>query len=208
MVIVPEDVLKVVLAVLVGGLVGFEREFRDKAAGFRTMIFICVGATLFTLFSVKVGGDRIASTIVTGIGFLGAGVIMREAGRIAGLTTAAMIWLTAALGMGLGLGEYLLVAAALALAQLILWLFPALEQHIGRLREHRTYEVVYPLGQEKLARLRNVVKESGLRLRGERQSKEGEAMRCYWDTYGLPEAHDLLVQALFDDPAVREFRFT
>ncbi|HQN43268.1 MAG TPA: MgtC/SapB family protein, partial [Anaerolineaceae bacterium] len=93
----PEDLLKIVLAVLVGGLIGIEREYRDKAAGFRTLIFICVGAALFTILSVRLAGDkdptRIAASIVTGVGFLGAGVILRDGGRVIGLTTAAAIWL-------------------------------------------------------------------------------------------------------------------
>ena len=91
-----EFLIKLGAALLVGGLVGAEREYRDKAAGFRTIIFITVGATLFTMFSTVIAGEendpaRIASNIVTGIGFLGAGAIMRESGRVAGLTTAATI---------------------------------------------------------------------------------------------------------------------
>ena len=74
------DMLKIVLAVFFGGLIGLEREFRDKAAGFRTLIFICLGATLFTILSSQLAGDkdptRIAASIVSGVGFLGAGVIL------------------------------------------------------------------------------------------------------------------------------------
>jgi putative Mg2+ transporter-C (MgtC) family protein len=99
-----EDVVKIILAVAAGGLIGLEREFRDKAAGFRTLIFICMGAALFTIFSARLAGTndptRIAANIVSGVGFLGAGVILREGGRVIGLTTAATIWLTAALGIG------------------------------------------------------------------------------------------------------------
>jgi len=87
MTMILEDVIKLLLAILIGGLIGAEREFRDKAAGFRTIIFICVGATLFTLFSLKLGGDedpvRIAANIVSGVGFLGAG---------ASCATAVELW--------------------------------------------------------------------------------------------------------------------
>jgi len=107
-----EEILKLAIAVVVGGLIGTEREIQDKAAGFRTLILICVGVTLFTIFSLHIdpanSPSRIAANIVTGIGFLGAGAIMREGGCIAGLTTAALIWLVAALGMGIGAGEYML----------------------------------------------------------------------------------------------------
>src|SRR5512138_2976902 len=128
MIVSPEDILKICLALVAGGLIGIEREFRDKAAGFRTLIFICVGAALFTIFSTKLAGDRdptrIAANIVSGVGFLGAGVILRDGGRVIGLTTAATIWLTAALGMGIGGGEYLLVAIGVVITLVVLWVFP------------------------------------------------------------------------------------
>ena len=108
MILSVEDVIKIVLAVSAGGLIGIEREFRDKAAGFRTLIFICAGACLFTILSFRLAANsdstRIAANIVTGVGFLGAGVILRDGGRVIGLTTAAMVWLTAAIGMGIGGG--------------------------------------------------------------------------------------------------------
>src|SRR5688572_3924863 len=107
----PFDVLLLgfFLVILVGGLIGVEREYRSKSAGFRTMILICLGSFLFTTFSIHISGgtdDRIASNIVTGIGFLGAGVIFQSENRINGLTTAAAIWATAALGMGIADGLY------------------------------------------------------------------------------------------------------
>src|SRR5574342_200803 len=111
-----EYLIKLGMAVLVGGVIGAEREFQDKAAGFRTIILITLGSTLFTIFSVSMDPGftrtRIAANIVTGIGFLGAGAMIREGGRIAGLTTAATIWLSAALGMGIGAGELEFAGAA------------------------------------------------------------------------------------------------
>ena len=93
-----QELIALGASVFVGGLIGVERQSRDKAAGLRTMIFICMGATLFTLISRRLApGDpvRIAAQIVSGIGFLGAGVILRNGPRILGVTTAAVIWLTA-----------------------------------------------------------------------------------------------------------------
>ena len=92
--------VQLALVILVGGLIGAEREFRSKSAGFRTMILICLGSYLFTMFSKFMSDtspDRIASNIVTGIGFLGAGVIFKSDNRINGITTAATIWAVAAL---------------------------------------------------------------------------------------------------------------
>ena len=124
---IPEDALKLVLAVVAGGLIGAEREYRDKAAGFRTIIFITIGSTLYTMFSLGIGNEtnptRIAANIVTGIGFLGAGTIMREKGKVAGLTTAATIWLAAAIGMAIGAGQYGLAVILIATAMIVLWIF-------------------------------------------------------------------------------------
>jgi uncharacterized membrane protein YhiD involved in acid resistance len=99
MAILVEDVLRLLLAVLIGGLIGAEREFRHRAAGLRTIIFICLGAALFTMLSLKLGGEtspvRIAAHLVTGVGFLCAGVVMEQGVHIVGLTTASTIWLAA-----------------------------------------------------------------------------------------------------------------
>lgn len=144
-----EEVVKLLLALLVGGLVGIERDVRDKAAGFRTLIFICVGSTLFTIFSFQIsssgsGGDsaRIAASIVSGVGFLGAGVILRQQGRVRGLTIASTIWLVAALGMGIGAGQYRFTLIATAVILVVLWLFPLIERGLEGIQLLRNYELV------------------------------------------------------------------
>ncbi|MBC8503814.1 MAG: MgtC/SapB family protein [Anaerolineales bacterium] len=146
MAVFPEDLIKLLFAVIAGGLIGAVREFRHRAAGFRTIILICLGSTIFTILSLKLGGEvspvRIAAHMVTCVGFLCAGVILEKGRRIVELTAASTIWLTAALGMGIGGGYYSLIVAALAAAMLILWLFPRIEEWIYNVREVRTYEVV------------------------------------------------------------------
>ena len=104
-----QDLMALCASVLVGGLIGLERQARDKAAGLRTMIFICMGATLFTMLSRRLApGDpvRIAAQIVSGIGFLGAGAIMREGLNVKGLNTAATLWCAAAVGVACGAGLF------------------------------------------------------------------------------------------------------
>ncbi|HSH66426.1 MAG TPA: MgtC/SapB family protein [Bacteroidia bacterium] len=99
--ILMEETIQLLIAILIGGIIGIEREYSNKSAGFRTMILICVGATLFTILSEKISttnDDRIAANIITGIGFIGAGVVFKEGFTVTGLTTAASIWVTAALG--------------------------------------------------------------------------------------------------------------
>jgi len=121
------------LAVLLGGAIGLERQLRHKAAGLRTNMLICFGAALFTILSNELaasfGGDhvRIASQIIPGIGFLGAGAILRESGSIIGLTTAATIFVTASVGMAVGGGLYLTAIFATVVVLIALVIFGWLE---------------------------------------------------------------------------------
>jgi putative Mg2+ transporter-C (MgtC) family protein len=209
MVFSPEDVIKLLMAILIGGLVGAEREYRDKSAGFRTIIFICVGATLFTTFSLKLGGTedpvRIAASIVSGVGFLGAGAIMRGAGHVTGLTTASTIWVAAALGVGIGGGHYVLVAAATLTVLVVLWIFPKFELLIDRVHETRTYELVCPIDEEKYKQIEALFFESGLEVKRGRRSKSTDCMICKWLTFGKPRAHEALVEKLLNHTDVIEF---
>ncbi len=118
--------IKIFLALVLGGALGLERQYHDKPAGFATNCLICLGAMLFTVLSEYMstqGGDpgRIAAQIVTGVGFIGAGSILRDGNKISGLTTAAGVWLVAAIGMAVGFGQYFwasLCAAGILLVQL------------------------------------------------------------------------------------------
>lgn len=206
-----EDFLKVLIAVLVGGLIGMEREYHDKAAGFRTIIFICVGGTLFTIISQNFGGEhdptRIAANIVSGVGFLGAGVILRDGGRVMGLTTASTIWLAAALGMGIGTGKYTLVGSALLVILVVLWLFPFLEHRIDNLREVKTYEVLIPFETDKLHELEILARNHKLRLQSQKQVKTCDEMLCIWEICGSPKNHQKLIDAILSDPQIREFKY-
>jgi putative Mg2+ transporter-C (MgtC) family protein len=135
-----EQFSPVLVAALVGGLIGIEREYHDKSAGFRTMVLIAVGSALFTIMAQTFGGPekettRIMAAIVTGVGFLGAGAVIKNGMTVGGLTTAASIWLVASLGMTAGAGEFMLVGAVTALALVILWLLPPFERWLDRLHE-------------------------------------------------------------------------
>jgi putative Mg2+ transporter-C (MgtC) family protein len=118
------SISKLLMAIALGGAIGLEREYRNKVAGYRTMILICLGATIYTISSIKMGGslstDRIAANIVTGIGFIGAGVIFKNQEDISGLNTAATIWLTAAVGIMIGNGEFQLSVVSTVLTLLVL----------------------------------------------------------------------------------------
>ncbi|MBS1565989.1 MAG: MgtC/SapB family protein, partial [Bacteroidetes bacterium] len=150
-------ILRLLLALLLGGIIGAEREYRNKSAGFRTMIMISLGSCLFTLFSIYIGSplnaDRIASNIVTGIGFLGAGIIYKADDRVKGLTTAATVWFTAALGIGAGSGHYAAAIAGCVLGIFILALFTMMESRLDRLHEIRSYHIVCDFGPDRMEAL-------------------------------------------------------
>jgi putative Mg2+ transporter-C (MgtC) family protein len=130
-----ENLGRLALAAALGGAIGFERELRDREAGFRTHMLVCIGSALFTIVSaygfrefltsgdqvVRADPTRIAAQIVTGIGFLGAGAIIREGISVRGLTTAASLWIVAAIGMAVGAGWYWPAVAGTALTVFALW---------------------------------------------------------------------------------------
>jgi len=204
-----EDAVKLLMAVAIGGLIGAEREFRGKSAGLRTIIFICVGATFYTMVSLKLGNPqdptRIASNIVVGVGFLGAGTILRAEGRIVGLTTAATIWLAAALGMGIGGGYFGLAIIATAVMLLVLLAFPRIEAWMDRLLDMRTYEVILPVRVDLVQELEGIIRASGLKLRQSSRSKAASEMLCIWQVSGSSAAHVVFTDALLSHPEVRRF---
>jgi putative Mg2+ transporter-C (MgtC) family protein len=194
--------IKLGIAVLVGGIIGLEREYHYKAAGFRTIILITIGSTLYTLFSISIAGatdspTRIASNIVTGIGFLGAGTILRDGGRIGGLTTAATIWLAAALGMGIGAGEIDTVLVAAAVALIVLLIFPRVVSWINKIRDARTYKIVIGMGNiDDLEKLKQAFIDCHLLVSEDHVQISEESIASSWRIIGRPENHDRLVRIL------------
>jgi putative Mg2+ transporter-C (MgtC) family protein len=135
--------LKLSLAVVLGGIIGFEREIAGKPAGLRTNILICIGAALLMDVSTRIGlvdghrvGDpaRIAAQIVSGVGFLGAGTIMQSQGMVTGLTSAATIWVVAAIGMTVGAGYYIEGMGAGLLVTFVLGGLGRIEHWVRRAR--------------------------------------------------------------------------
>ena len=130
-------VWRLLLAAGLGAAVGLEREYRQKPAGLRTNILIALGSALFTILSISLGHDsgntdRIAAQVVTGIGFLGGGAIMRNRDTVHGMTTAATIWVNAAIGVAAGTGQYLLATVTTALTLVVLVVLPPIETYFER----------------------------------------------------------------------------
>lgn len=140
----PQDwdvALKLLMATFLGGVIGFEREKKGKAAGLRTHAMVCLGSALVMVISTEifdlykdvadVDPSRIAAQVVTGIGFLGAGAIIRSTERVKGLTTAAGIWTASGIGLACGIGQYRPAIITTALAMLILVVFLRVDRMLG-----------------------------------------------------------------------------
>ncbi len=203
-----ELLLRLVIVIIKGGLIGVERELKSKSAGFRTIMLICVGSFLFTIFSKYISPqspDRIASNIVTGIGFLGAGVIFKGDNKVNGLTTAATIWVTAALGMGVatGLYEFVLIATCIVLASL--FFLVRMEALIDRINQLRTYKIFFPLTDTVADDFDKTI--HGFSLKGKRvyQAKEEKLMIVSWIIQGSEKNHRKLVQYLYAEDGIIKF---
>lgn len=173
-----QAVLKLLLAAVLGGLVGMEREVRGREAGFRTNLLVCVGSALVLLVSVRfaeiewhpqgayninIDPARIAYGVMTGIGFLGAGAILKQEASVRGLTTAASLWCVAAIGMAVGLGLYLLSAAATLIVLVALWLLDYAEEALPRLR-HRRLIVRCRWGADRVEQVARIVESAGMKV--------------------------------------------
>jgi putative Mg2+ transporter-C (MgtC) family protein len=204
------EVNKFLLATLLCGLIGLEREFRSKQAGLKTMIMIGLGATLFTVLSVKIGlgsADRIASNIVTGIGFLGAGVIFKEDNQVKGLTTACVIWIVAAIGMAVGAGYFEQAMGVTAVVLLALLIFPFVENYIERRFTKRTYRIVKKYENESLDRYEESIRTSRLKLHRGKQELANGIISGTWVAIGSPRNHKKFVDKMLRDTKIIAFDF-
>src|ERR1700739_3084260 len=141
---VEEDVLKLSLSLLAGAVIGAEREYNNKNAGFRTVILVTVGATLFTILSGLLTGGKdfhVAGNVVVGIGFLGAGAIFKEGSTVKGITTAATIWVSAAIGMAVGICEYTIAFASIFIVMIVLLGFIWLQGFIDKFNREKVYKI-------------------------------------------------------------------
>ena len=174
-----ENLGRLALAAALGGAIGFERELRDREAGFRTHMLVCIGSALFTIVSaygfrefltsgdqvVRADPTRIAAQIVTGIGFLGAGAIIRQGVSIRGLTTAATLWVAAAIGMAAGAGYYAGAVLGTIVTLIALWplrrlAFPVFE----RLRPEERSMIIELRPDTKAAQLLAALEEEDARV--------------------------------------------
>jgi putative Mg2+ transporter-C (MgtC) family protein len=202
--------LKLGLSLLIGAFIGAEREYKNKAAGLRTLVLICLGSTMFTIISESLGAEsetgRIASNIVTGIGFLGAGAIMREGLTVSGLTTASSIWVTAALGMAVGAGEYYLSFLGTVVVLIVLTLFGYVQEMVDKYQKAIQLHIVFS-GDPSGRNLEENMKRHGLKFsRARTIKKEGDAIFRY-DVTGPQKKLDAFLTDLNRNRDIKSYEY-
>jgi putative Mg2+ transporter-C (MgtC) family protein len=218
-----ESLLRLALAAVLGGLIGVERELREREAGLRTHLLVALGSALFTIVSaygfhaflesgasvVRADPTRIAAQIVTGIGFLGAGAIIRQGLSVRGLTTAATLWVVAAVGLAAGAGYYSAAVITTALVLLALWPLRIIAYRI--LRRFRPDDgrllIQLPAGHPP-GEVIDEVERAGARIDSIEVSQEGERRRLQLDL-ALPReiGAPRLVARIADVPNVSDVRW-
>lgn len=201
--------IKLALCILMGGAIGAERELRSKSAGFRTLILICIGAALFTIASKHLGNDtsRIAANVVVGIGFVGAGVVFKGEYGVNGITTAATIWVTAAVGMLIGADYYIAACVSGGVIVVVLFLLSYLEHAMDDLNQIRTYRLVYSYAAFKGRVISGLIHKYHLRLKGEHYRKNGEVITGTWRVQGTLKAHQAFIEHMLEEVEVQDFEW-
>ena len=199
---------RLLLACALGALVGLEREFNRKAAGVRTNLLICMGSAFFTLLSAVMAGDsnpdkgRVASNIVQGIGFLGAGLILHNRSRISGLTSAASIWVVASIGMACGAGLYAPATVAAIIVILALEVVGFLERRANL----KIYPLVYEArGRDLTGMMESILKAmdvAGERLNGVETDAIGDIQRVSFSLTVTKRQHERLHGKLAAEPGI------
>ncbi|MCF0058873.1 MgtC/SapB family protein [Dyadobacter sp. CY356] len=204
-----EDLYKLLFSFFLGAIIGAEREYRSKSAGLRTLILIAVGSTLFTLVSIRISGDagRVAANIVTGIGFIGAGIIFRENNRVVGITTAAIVWVTAALGMAIGAGFYVIALYAFLVSGMCLVILSPIQKWIRNKNQIRSYRLMSIYHKKTLKDYEELFKLYGLTILGAEQNRSGNHITGNWLLQGSNVTHEKLTEYLLNDTDIIEFDF-
>lgn len=199
------DLLKLCTALLIGCMIGAEREYRGKAAGFRTLILISLGSCIFTLISIKItttSPDRIMANIVTGIGFLGAGVIFKDDSRVMGLTTASTIWITAALGMAAGAGFWHLAGMGSVLVVVVLVFFRKFQNYIDVGSQKREYHLTMPISDGIIDYYEHILRAGGLKPYRIKTFQNREHLVCFWSVAGSYTNHERVIGQLIKDQQI------
>ncbi|HEX4030183.1 MAG TPA: MgtC/SapB family protein [Terracidiphilus sp.] len=208
MVVMDHAIGRLLLACALGGAIGLEREINRKAAGVRTNLLICMGCAFFTLLSAVLAGDanpdkgRVASNIVQGIGFLGAGLILHNRSRVSGLTSAASVFVVASIGMACGAGLY----AAAVIAALVVVVSLELVGFLERRANLKLYPLVYEArGLDQtlmLSSILDAMDAAGERLASVDRDAIGALQRVSFQLTATKKQHERLRTRLLAEPAI------
>ncbi|MGD0680951.1 MAG: MgtC/SapB family protein [Terracidiphilus sp.] len=199
---------RLLMACFLGALVGLQREIKRKAAGVRTNLLICMGSAFFTLLSAVLAGDanpdkgRVASNIVQGIGFLGAGLILHNRSRVSGLTSAASVFVVASIGMACGAGLY----AAAAVAAIIVIMALEVVGFLERRANIKIYPLLYEVrGSDQTRMMESILEamdKAGQRLSSVDHDAIGELQRVSFSLTATSKQHERLRGKLLDKPGI------
>lgn len=200
-----QDLVKVGIAILCGAMLGFERQYKNKTAGFRTIIVICLGSALYTIVAQK-NGLLSNMNIVTGIGFIGAGVIFKDSFSVNGLTTAAVIWISAAIGMVVGAGSYSLALISTVVTLFILILFHLLEDYVDKVHHEKILFVVLDsIDNADLDMLKDMIEKLNLKPQIRFVGKKDGCLQATISVTGHKKYINKLDEKLLKMPQVKAF---
>jgi len=203
-----KDIVAMVVSILCGGAIGFEREYKNKSAGFRTIILISLGSTIFTIVSQHGAqtDDRISANIITGIGFIGAGVIFKDKISVHGLTTAAVIWTSAAIGMTAGIGYHALAFCLTLITLGVLLMVTRVERIIAQLQKEQFLSVTFrDPNFHQIGNLESVLQTKGLILERMEIAKDDDHLIVIFKVSGKKELLVEMSETLATRPEIISF---
>ncbi len=199
------DLIKVAIAVFCGAVLGLERQYKNKTAGFRTIILICLGSTIFTMISQR-AGQGVNINLVTGVGFIGAGVIFKDNISVNGLTTAAVIWVAAAIGMANGSGNYMLSIISTFVTLLVLIVFHIFEVYLDKINHEKLLSLVFINADfDNLLRVEDIIHKHNLRLQRRLVNKQNDCLQAIIFITGHKKHIAKLDEKLLTMPEIKSF---
>jgi putative Mg2+ transporter-C (MgtC) family protein len=204
-----DNSMKLLVSLVLGALIGAEREYKGRNIGFRTIILITLGSTLFTILSFILGKDndaaRIASNIVTGVGFLGAGAIFRDGASVRGMTTASLIWISAAIGMACGIAQYEFAVLVTFVTLVILLGFTGVQKFIDRYNQERVYKIIIENNLDLKSDIEKKINSFKLKHQWLRQSKSNNDLVIEYEVRGAEINHEAFINHLSSNSNIKHF---
>lgn len=204
-----DNSVKLLVSLVLGALIGAEREYKGRNIGFRTIILITLGSTLFTILSFILGKDtdpaRIASNIVTGVGFLGAGAIFRDGASVRGMTTASLIWISAAIGMACGIAQYEFAVLVTFTTLVILLGFTGVQQFIDRYNQEKVYKITIENDLDLKLEIEKKMISFKLKHQWLRQTKSNDDLIIEYEVRGAEINHEAFINHITTNSAIKHF---